>query len=122
MRSSAPSRPRRGCGRPSIGDLARYASACQRPPPGPLGAAITAAQAPQFPVEAGGHQALAWRVSAEGIRWHTGSTGGFSAAVLIDPVRERMFAEWLDLSWRDRTRDLGQPVGFQVSCWGKTAG
>jgi hypothetical protein len=28
-----------------------------------------------------------------------------------------MFAEWLDLSWRDRTRDLGQPAGFQVSCW-----
>ncbi len=164
----------------TIGDLARYTSACLRPPPGPLGAAITAAQAPQLPVEAGGHQALAWRVSDDGIRWHTGSTGGFSAAVLIDPVRSRAIAmlascfgrgqslrraglltlagedpraarpqppgpEWderareiirllldgrsaqiqarasdsgrLDLPWRDRTRDLGQPVDFQVSCW-----
>jgi serine-type D-Ala-D-Ala carboxypeptidase/endopeptidase len=171
----------------TVGDLARYAGACLRPPPGPLGAAVTAAQTPQLPVESGGHQALAWRVSDDGIRWHTGSTGGFSAAVLIDPVRgraiamlascfgrgqslrqaglltlagedpraarpqppgpewderareitrllldgrpaeiqarasdavrERMFAELLELPWRDRTRDLGQPAGFQVSCW-----
>jgi D-alanyl-D-alanine-carboxypeptidase/D-alanyl-D-alanine-endopeptidase len=171
----------------TIGDLARYTSACLRPPPSPLGAAITAAQTPRLPVEAGGHQALAWRVSDDGIRWHTGSTGGFSAAVLIDAirgraiamlascfgrgqslrqaglltlagedpraarpqppgpewderareiirllldgraaeiqaraagaVRERMFAERLDLSWRDQTRDLGPPVDFQVSCW-----
>ena len=28
-----------------------------------------------------------------------------------------MFAERLDLPWRDRPRDLGQPVDFQVSCW-----
>jgi CubicO group peptidase (beta-lactamase class C family) len=76
----------------TIGDLARYAGACLRPPPGPLGAAITAAQAPQLPVEAGGHQALAWRVSDDGIRWHTGSTGGFSAAVLIDPAHGRAIA------------------------------
>jgi CubicO group peptidase (beta-lactamase class C family) len=76
----------------TIGDLARYASACLRPPPSPLGAAITAAQAPQLPAETGGHQALAWRVSDDGIRWHTGSTGGFSAAVLIDPVRRRAIA------------------------------
>jgi hypothetical protein len=34
-----------------------------------------------------------------------------------DAVRERMLAERLDLPWRDRTRDLGQPVDFQVSCW-----
>jgi serine-type D-Ala-D-Ala carboxypeptidase/endopeptidase len=171
----------------TIGDLARYASACLRPPPGPLGAAIAAVQTPQLPVETGGHQALAWRVSDDGIRWHTGSTGGFSAAVLIDPVRsraiamlascfsrqqslrragllaltdedpraarpqppgpewderarevvrllldgraaeiqarapdavrERMFAERLDLPWPERTRDLGQPADFQVSCW-----
>jgi CubicO group peptidase (beta-lactamase class C family) len=166
----------------TIGDLARYASACLRPPVSPLGAAIATAQTP---VEAGGHKALAWHVSDDGIRWHTGSTGGFSAAVLIDPVRsraiamlascfgrgqslrqaglltlagedpraarpqppgpewderardiirllldgqaaeirapdavrERRFAERLELPWHDRTRDLGQPVDFQVSCW-----
>jgi len=171
----------------TIGDMARYASACLRPPPGPLGAAIATVQTPQLPVEAGGHQALAWRVSDDGICWHNGSTGGFSAAVLIDPARrraivmlascfghpqslrragllalagedpraarpqppgpewderardiirllldgraaevraraldadrERMLAERLDLSWPERTRDLGQPAGFQVSCW-----
>ena len=152
-----------------------------------LSLSTAAAQTPQLPVAAGGHQALAWRVSDGGIRWHTGSTGGFSAAVLIDPVRgraiamlascfgrgqslrqaglltlagedpraarpqppgpewderareiirllldgraaqiqdraagavpERMFAERLDLPWHDRTRDLGQPAGVQVSCW-----
>jgi CubicO group peptidase (beta-lactamase class C family) len=76
----------------TIGDLARYTSACLRPPPSPLGAAITAAQTPQLPVEAGGYQALAWRVSGDGIRWHTGSTGGFSAAVLVNPVRGRAIA------------------------------
>jgi hypothetical protein len=32
-------------------------------------------------------------------------------------VRERMLAGPLDLSWRDRAWGLGQPVGFQVSCW-----
>jgi len=173
----------------TIGDLARYTSACLCPPPSPLGGAITAAQTP---VEVGGHKALAWRVSDDGIRWHTGSTGGFSAAVLVDPVRrraiamlascfgrgqslrraglltlagedpvaarpqppgpewderareiirllldgraaeiqarasdavrERMFAERLGLRWRDRTRDLGQPTDFQVSCWGSDRG
>ena len=76
----------------TIGDLARYAGACLRPPPGPLGAAITAAQTPLLPMEAGGYQALAWRVSDDGIRWHTGSTGGFSAAVLIDLDRGRAIA------------------------------
>jgi len=169
------------------GHLARYASACLRPRPDPLGNAIAAAQAPQLPVEAGGHQALAWRVSDDGIRWHTGSTGGFSAAALIDPVRgraiamlascfsrqqslrragllalagedpraarpqppgpewderareivrllldgraveiqarasdavrERMFAERLELPLAEQARDLGPPVDFQVSCW-----
>jgi len=168
----------------TIGDLARYTSACLRPPPSQLGAAIAAAQTP---VEAGGHYALAWRISDDGIRWHTGSTGGFSAAVLIDPARgraiamlascfgrgqslrragllmlagedpraarpqppgpewderareiirllldgraaeiqarasralpERMFAERLDLPWRDQSQDVGQPVDVQVSCW-----
>jgi hypothetical protein len=34
-----------------------------------------------------------------------------------DAARERMFAERLDLPWRDRIRDLGQPFDFQVSCW-----
>jgi len=52
----------------TIGDLARYTSACLRPPPSPLGVAITAAQTP---VEAGGHQALAWRVSFQVSCWRS---------------------------------------------------
>ena len=34
-----------------------------------------------------------------------------------DAVRERMFAERLDVPWPERTRDLGPPVDFRVSCW-----
>jgi CubicO group peptidase (beta-lactamase class C family) len=76
----------------TIGDLARYAQACLRPPPTPLGAAITAAQAPQVLIGDGRQQALAWRVRDDGIRAHTGGTGGFSSAVLIDPGRGRAVA------------------------------
>jgi CubicO group peptidase (beta-lactamase class C family) len=76
----------------TIGDLARYARACLQPPRGPLGAAITAAQAPQVPLEDGGHQALAWYANKDGIRAHNGGTGGFASAVLIDPGRGRAVA------------------------------
>jgi CubicO group peptidase (beta-lactamase class C family) len=76
----------------TIGDLARYAQACLRPPRTPLGAAITATQAPQVPTGDGRQQALAWRVRDDGIRGHGGGTGGFSSAVLIDPGRGRAVA------------------------------
>jgi hypothetical protein len=76
----------------TIGDLARYAQACLRPPRNPLGAAITAAQEPQVPLGNGAHQGLAWRVRKDGIRAHDGGTGGFSSAVLIDPARCRAVA------------------------------
>jgi serine-type D-Ala-D-Ala carboxypeptidase/endopeptidase len=73
----------------TIGDMARYATACLHPPQGPLGTAITAAQAPQVPAGGGSHQALAWGVREDGIRVHGGGTGGFSSVVLIDPGRAR---------------------------------
>jgi serine-type D-Ala-D-Ala carboxypeptidase/endopeptidase len=76
----------------TIGDMARYARACLRPPQTPLGAAITAALAPQLPLENGRHQALAWQVREDGIRVHGGGTGGFSSAVLIDRGRGRAVA------------------------------
>ena len=76
----------------TIGDLARYAEACLHPPQTPLGAAITAALAPQFEVEDGRSQALAWQVRDDGIRVHSGGTGGFSSAVIIDPGRDRALA------------------------------
>jgi len=76
----------------TIGDLATYVRSCLRPPPTPLGAAITGAQAPQLPIGDGRHQALAWRVLDDGIRAHTGGTGGFSSVVLVDPGRGRAVA------------------------------
>jgi CubicO group peptidase (beta-lactamase class C family) len=75
----------------TIGDLARYAEACLRPPRSPLGAALTAAQEPQVPV-GDGQQALAWGVRKDGIRQHGGGTGGFSSAILIDPGQGRAVA------------------------------
>jgi D-alanyl-D-alanine-carboxypeptidase/D-alanyl-D-alanine-endopeptidase len=76
----------------TIGDLTKYAQACLRPPRTPLGAAITDAMAPQLPIGDGRDQALAWRVLDDGIRAHTGGTGGFSSVVLIDPGRGRAVA------------------------------
>jgi CubicO group peptidase (beta-lactamase class C family) len=73
----------------TIGDLARYAGACLRPPRTPLGAALTAAQAPQVPIEAGRAQALGWIVVDDRLRGHGGGTGGFSACVIIDASRGR---------------------------------
>jgi len=76
----------------TIGDLARYARACLRPPDTRLGAAITAALTPQIPIGNDRHQALAWQVREDGIRVHGGGTGGFSSAVLIDEGRGRAVA------------------------------
>jgi CubicO group peptidase (beta-lactamase class C family) len=76
----------------TIGDLARYGEACLHPPQTPLGAAITAALAPQFEVGDGRTQALAWQVRDDGIRVHGGGTAGFSSAVIIDPGRDRAVA------------------------------
>jgi serine-type D-Ala-D-Ala carboxypeptidase/endopeptidase len=76
----------------TIGDLGRYARACLHPPQTPLGAAITAALAPQFEVGGGRTQALAWQVRDDGIRVHGGGTAGFSSAVIIDPGRDRAIA------------------------------
>jgi CubicO group peptidase (beta-lactamase class C family) len=73
----------------TIGDLARYARACLYPPPTPLGAALTAAQAPQLTVEPGREQALGWIVVDGRLRGHSGGTGGFSSSVLIDPGEGR---------------------------------
>jgi serine-type D-Ala-D-Ala carboxypeptidase/endopeptidase len=67
----------------TIGDLARYAAACLRPPDGPLGTAIRLCQQPR--VRIGGQTAggLAW-IIADGLLFHNGGTGGFSASMAID--------------------------------------
>jgi D-alanyl-D-alanine-carboxypeptidase/D-alanyl-D-alanine-endopeptidase len=76
----------------TIGDLARYAEACLRPPPTPLGAALMAAQAPQAPIEAGRAQALGWIVVDGRLRGHSGGTGGFSSCVITDATQGRAIA------------------------------
>ena len=63
----------------TISDLARYARACLHPPRSPLGAAITAAQQPQVPLEEGGQQALGWLLREDGTRVH----GGMNWRVLL---------------------------------------
>jgi hypothetical protein len=62
----------------TIGDLARYMTACLAPPAGPLGTAIRLCQQPRVP--AGG---LAW-IIIDGLLFHNGGTGGFSASMAID--------------------------------------
>jgi CubicO group peptidase (beta-lactamase class C family) len=76
----------------TIGDLARYAEACLRPPPTPLGAALMAVQAPQAPIEAGRAQALGWIVVDGRLRGHSGGTGGFSSCVITDASQGRAIA------------------------------
>ena len=76
----------------TIGDLARYAEACLRPPPTPLGTALTAAQAPQAPIEAGRAQGLGWIVVDGQLRGHSGGTGGFSSCVITDASQGRAIA------------------------------
>ena len=76
----------------TVSDLSAYARACLYPPRTPLGDAIAAAQAPLVPLGNGSHQALGWQVREGGRRVHGGGTGGFSAAVLIDPGRGRAAA------------------------------
>jgi CubicO group peptidase (beta-lactamase class C family) len=76
----------------TIGDLARYAEACLRPPPTPLGAALIAAQEPQVPIEPGRAQALGWIVVDGRLRGHSGGTGGFSSCVVTDPGQGRAIA------------------------------
>jgi serine-type D-Ala-D-Ala carboxypeptidase/endopeptidase len=120
----------------TIGDLARYARACLHPPPTPLGAALAAAQEPEFGVEEGRAQALAWIAVAGGLRGHTGGTGGFSSCVIIDAGQERGIAilvshhgcadalsraARLALDGRDPRPARMQPLGPEREEWAERA-
>jgi serine-type D-Ala-D-Ala carboxypeptidase/endopeptidase len=72
----------------SIGDLARYLSACLWPPDGPLGAAIELTQVPRVPIDERRAGALAWMI-VNGRLWHNGGTGGFAACVGLDRAGQR---------------------------------
>jgi serine-type D-Ala-D-Ala carboxypeptidase/endopeptidase len=67
----------------TIGDLARYVAACLTPPKGPLGTAIRLCQQPRVRMD--GHTAggLAW-IIIDGLLFHNGGTGGFTASMTID--------------------------------------
>lgn len=76
----------------TIGDIARYASACLVPPANELGQAIKLAQTPMVRIGGDVEQALAWVVRADGVIEHSGGTGGFSACVAVAPRRGRAVA------------------------------
>jgi CubicO group peptidase (beta-lactamase class C family) len=67
----------------SIGDLAGYLAACLSPPDGPLGTAIRMCQQPRVRVNPQRSGGLAW-IIIDGLLFHNGGTGGFSASMTID--------------------------------------
>jgi D-alanyl-D-alanine-carboxypeptidase/D-alanyl-D-alanine-endopeptidase len=67
----------------TVGDLARYLSACLAPPAGPLGAAISLCEQPRVRMSGGNAGGLAWIITG-GLLFHNGGTGGFSASVAIN--------------------------------------
>jgi CubicO group peptidase (beta-lactamase class C family) len=67
----------------TIGDLARYLAACLAPPDGPLGTAIRLCQQPRVLIDGRPGGGLAWIV-IDGLLFHNGGTGGFSASMTID--------------------------------------
>jgi serine-type D-Ala-D-Ala carboxypeptidase/endopeptidase len=72
----------------SVGDLARYLSACLSPPDSPLGGAIELCQQPRVPIDGQRSGGLAWMI-VRGRLWHNGGTGGFAAAVGLDRAARR---------------------------------
>jgi CubicO group peptidase (beta-lactamase class C family) len=67
----------------TIGDLARYLSACLTPPGGPLGTAIRLCQQPRVRIGDQAAGGLAWIIT-DGLLFHNGGTGGFTSSMTID--------------------------------------
>lgn len=84
--------PASGAVQATIADLAGFARACLKPPPGALGEAIAAAQLPRVAVDQANAQGLGWHIRDGRVRWHDGGTGGFSATVMLDPDPGRAIA------------------------------
>ena len=122
----------------TIGDLARYLAACLTPPGGPLGTAIRLCQQPRVRIgdqTAGG---LAW-IIADGLLFHNGGTGGFTASMAIDQAAGHAIAALVNTHGssaplldsvvmtavrgadprRTRPRDTGETAGPE---WGERAG
>jgi len=67
----------------TIADLARYLAACLTPPRGPLGTAIRLCQQPRLRIDGPTAGGLAWIIT-DGLLFHNGGTGGFTASMTID--------------------------------------
>jgi CubicO group peptidase (beta-lactamase class C family) len=67
----------------TIGDLTRYLAACLTPPGGPLGTAIRLCQQPRVRIGDQAAGGLAWIIT-DGLLFHNGGTGGFTASMTID--------------------------------------
>ncbi len=67
----------------TIGDLARYLAACLTPPGGPLGTAIRLCQQPRVRIGDQAAGGLGWIIT-DGLLFHNGGTGGFTASMTID--------------------------------------
>lgn len=80
--------PGPGAVQASIGDVARYLSACLWPPHGPLGAALEFCQVPRIRIDEGRASGLGWSI-ARGKLWHNGGTAGFAACVGLDRAAGR---------------------------------
>jgi serine-type D-Ala-D-Ala carboxypeptidase/endopeptidase len=101
----------------SIGDLARYLSACLVPPDGPLGAAIELCQLPRVRVDERRAGGLAWMIANSKL-WHNGQTGGFAACVGLD----RAAGHALGVLVNTRTRSTSVLTGALLDSLAGTAG
>lgn len=72
----------------TIGDVARYLSACLHRQDGPLGPAITLCRQPRVRIHEGREIGLAWFIMGDVFR-HNGRTGGFASCVAVNQVAGR---------------------------------
>lgn len=79
--------PAAGAVETTVPDLGRYLRACADPDGTPLAAAVRMATAPHADAGNGHAAGLGWWIAPEGLAGHTGETGGFSAAMAVDPRR-----------------------------------
>lgn len=73
----------------TIEELGRYLHASLQPPADPLGVAISMTHQPRADIDTHQRIGLAWLIINDRILRHSGATGGFTAAVALDPVQRR---------------------------------
>jgi serine-type D-Ala-D-Ala carboxypeptidase/endopeptidase len=73
----------------SAEDMARYLSACLRPPDSEAGRAIRMAQRPCHPIDSLRSAGLGWALGPPGYLGHDGATSGFRAMLGLRPAARR---------------------------------